>query len=310
MEFQKTLAGPVECEGVGLHSGAPARLRLVPADPGTGLVFARTDLGGVTVPASWKLLNGTSLSTTLSRGGIAVATVEHVLSALHGLGIDNARIDVDGPEIPIMDGSAAPFVALIHQTGVRTLDQPRRFLTLNRPIRVREGEKEILAIPSNELQATYAIDFPHPAIGYQAVEERIDEATYASSIAPARTFCLLRDVEAMRRAGLVRGGSLENAVVVGDEGVLNGALRLPDEFVRHKVLDLIGDLTLVGAPIRAHVLAFKSGHRLHAALVRRIMESPSAWSIRTSDDQLPTTTLDAYAHLKDAVLQRPVQVAG
>jgi UDP-3-O-[3-hydroxymyristoyl] N-acetylglucosamine deacetylase len=310
MELQRTLARRAECEGVGLHSGLMARLRILPAAAGAGIVFVRTDRGGAEIPASWRLLNGTSLATALSRGAVTVATVEHVLSALHGLGIDNARIEIDGPEVPILDGSAAPFVTLIRDAGIRALDRPRRFLMLNRPVRVRDGGKVILALPANDLRATYAIDFPHPAIGYQAVDGTIDERTYADSIAPARTFCLLRDVEAMRRAGLARGGSLENAVVVGDQGVLNGALRLPDEFVRHKVLDLVGDLALLGAPVRAHVLAFKGGHRLHAALVRRIMTGRAAWSIRTSDERLPAAALDAWAHLKDALLPRPAPAAG
>jgi UDP-3-O-[3-hydroxymyristoyl] N-acetylglucosamine deacetylase len=310
MEFQKTLQGPVECDGIGLHTGRRARLRILPAPADGGITFLRADLGGVEIPATWKLLNGTSLSTTLSRGDIRVATVEHVLSALHGLGIDNARIAVDGPEIPILDGSAAPFVALVQAAGVRPLDRPRRYLALRRPVRISDGDKEILALPANELRATYAIDFPHPAIGCQAVDLAVGEAEYATAIAPARTFCLLRDVEAMRRAGLARGGSLQNAVVVGDDGILNGALRLPDEFVRHKVLDLVGDLALLGAPLRAHVLAFKGGHRLHAALVRRIMSSRAAWSIATSEDRLPATAIAEYAHLKDAILQRPAPIAG
>jgi UDP-3-O-[3-hydroxymyristoyl] N-acetylglucosamine deacetylase len=171
---------------------------------------------------------------------------------------------------------------------------------------VREGDKEILALPSNDLQATYAIDFPHQAIGYQAVETAVDAATYSSSIAPARTFCLMRDVEAMRRAGLARGGSLENAVVVGNDGILNGALRFRDEFVRHKVLDLIGDLALLGVPLRAHVIAFKGGHRLHAALVRRIMAERACWSIATSEERLPARTLAAYAHLRETLVPLPV----
>lgn len=309
MELQKTLAGPAQCRGIGLHTGALSRLRLLPAGPDAGIVFRRTDLGDAEIPASWKLLNGTSLSTTLSRGPVSVATVEHILSALHGMGIDNARIDLDGPEVPILDGSAAPFVELIRSAGVRSLDRARRFMTLNRPVRVKDGDKEILALPANDLWTSYVIDFPHPAIGCQSVDQAIDETIYAEAIAPARTFCLLRDVEAMRRAGMARGGSLDNAVVVGEDGIMNGALRLPDEFVRHKVLDLVGDLALLGAPLRAHVLAFKGGHRLHAALVRRIMQSRATWSIGTSEDRLPPAAVDAYSHLKAGLFQRPAPIA-
>lgn len=306
MDLQRTLARPVELEGLGLHTGATARLRLLPAEAGSGLVFVRGE-GGAVLPASWQLLQGGSLSTTLSRGDARIMTVEHLLSALHGLGIDNARLEIDGPEVPILDGSSLPFVEAILEAGTRALDAPRRYLSLNRPVRVKEGDKEILALPANDLRATYAIEFPHPAIGYQALETGVEAASYAAAIAPARTFCLMRDVAAMRRAGLARGGSLDNAVVVGEDGVLNGALRFPDEFVRHKVLDLIGDLALLGAPLRAHVIAFKGGHRLHGALVRRIMSQRACWSIATSEDRLPAGTLAAYAHLKDTLvpLQAP-----
>jgi UDP-3-O-[3-hydroxymyristoyl] N-acetylglucosamine deacetylase len=280
-----------------------------PADEGSGIGFVRTDRGGVEIPATARLLNGTSLSTTLSRGAETVATVEHVLSALGGLGVDNARIEVDGPEVPILDGSARPFVDLIVRAGLRTQAAARRFLALTRPIRVKDGDKEILALPANELTVTYAIDFPHPAIGYQAAASRIEAATYAAEIAPARTFCLMREVESMRRAGLARGGSFDNAVVVGEDGVVNGSLRFPDEFVRHKMLDLVGDLALLGAPLRAHVIAFKAGHRLHTALVRRILASRTAWTARTSDERLPAAEVAAFGHLKEQVLHAPERAA-
>src|SRR5262249_45513758 len=250
------------------------------------------------VPVSHRFLSPGSLSTTLSRGSIMVATVEHLLSSLHGLSIDNARIEIDGPEVPILDGSSAPFVQAIRDAGVRSLGRARRFLTLTRPVHVKAGEKEILALPDNLFQATYAIDFPQTVIGAQSVSLEVNEETYDGEIAPARTFCLMRDVEAMRRSGLALGGSLDNALVVGDDGVMNGSLRFPDEFVRHKVLDLVGDLALLGAPIRAHVLAFKGGHRLHAGLVAKIMSNPSAWTLGTSDDRLPAARLAEFAHLK------------
>jgi UDP-3-O-[3-hydroxymyristoyl] N-acetylglucosamine deacetylase len=307
---QKTLAGPVEIEGVGLHSGKRAWLRILPSEAGSGIVFVRIDEGRAELPASHRLLGGSNFSTTLSRGSVVVATVEHLLSALHGMSIDNARIELNGPEVPILDGSARPFVDRIREAGVRSLPKLRRFLTLTRPVRVKSGDREILAIPDNALRATYAIDFPHPVIGYQTVATEVAEEAYVESIAPARTFCLLRDVEAMRRSGLALGGSLDNAVVVGDDGVLNGSLRFPDEFARHKVLDLVGDLALLEAPLRAHVIAFKGGHRLHAALVAKIMSSRSAWTLGTSDDILPDARVAEFAHLKDRLLPHPAGLAG
>jgi len=303
------LARDVQVEGIGLHTGRPAQVTIRPAGEGEGIVFVRVDRGHAAIPAAARLLNGTSLSTTLSRGADSVATVEHVLSALGGLGVDNALVEVDGPEIPILDGSARPFVDLILKAGMRVQSAPRQFLALTRPVRVKDGDKEILALPANDFQVTYAIDFPHPAIGYQATTARIEAAAYAAEIAPARTFCLMREVETMRRAGLAKGGSLDNAVVVGETGVVNGTLRFPDEFVRHKVLDLIGDLGLLGAPLRAHVIAFKAGHRLHAALVRRILGSRAAWTSRTSDERLPAAEVAAFGHLKDRVLPAPVRAA-
>jgi UDP-3-O-[3-hydroxymyristoyl] N-acetylglucosamine deacetylase len=300
---------PVETAGVGLHSGSEVRLRILPNDPDGGLVFVRLDRNGAQIPASYRLLNGTVYSTSLCRGADGVKTVEHVLSALHGLGIDNARIEIDGPEVPIMDGSATPFVDLIREAGVRSQRRKRRYLTLTRPVRVKEGDRQILALPANDFQATYAIDFPHPSIGRQAVRLAITEETYVASVAPARTFCLLRDVEAMRRDGLALGGSLENALVVGDDGPLNGALRFPDEFVRHKVLDLVGDLALLETPIRAHIIAFKGGHRLHAALLRRIMATRASWSIGTSEERLPASYLAEFAHLTDSLVGRQMPLS-
>src|SRR2546428_10111893 len=309
-QSQKTLAGPVEIEGVGLHSGRRVALRILPGEAGSGIVFIRRDLDGVEIPASYRLLNGSNFSTTLSRGPAVVATVEHLLSALQGLSIDNARIEMDDAEVPILDGSALPFVDRILEVGTRSLGRPRRFLALTRPVRPRAGEKEILALPDNGFQATYAIYFPHPVIGTQTVTTEVTEESYIESIAPARTFCLLSDVEAMRRSGLALGGSLDNALVVGEDGVLNGSLRFPDEFARHKVLDLIGDLALLGLPIRAHVIAFKGGHRLHAALVAKIMSTRSAWSLGTSEDRLPAAHLAEFAHIKDSLMPHPVGLAG
>jgi len=217
-QTQRTLARTAEVEGVGLHSGRRVRLRVGPAEADSGIVFRRSDTGNAELAASHRFLNDGNLSTTLSSGSVVVATVEHLLSALHGLSIDNARIELDGPEVPILDGSALPFVTLVREAGIRSLGKARRFLTLTRPVRVKAGEKEILALPDNAFQTTYAIDFPDTAIGSQTVSAEVSEHTYADEIAPARTFCLLRDVEAMRRSGLALGGSLDNALVVGEIG--------------------------------------------------------------------------------------------
>ncbi|HXH28359.1 MAG TPA: UDP-3-O-acyl-N-acetylglucosamine deacetylase [Candidatus Polarisedimenticolia bacterium] len=298
IETQKSLRVPVEIEGIGLHSGSRATVRILPAPSGSGLVFVRKDLGDVEIPALCRHLTGSAFATTLARGPVSVATVEHLLSALQGLEIDNARIELGGPEVPILDGSALPFVETLQQAGVIDLGVPRRFMTLTRPIVVRQGDRELAALPANALETTYAIDFPHPAIGYQAATVRLDVPAYVRTIAPARTFCLLRDVEAMKKAGLALGGSLHNALVVGDHGVLNDSLRFQDEFVRHKILDLIGDLALLGAPLRAHLIAFKGGHRLHAALVDRILSTPQAWRYVTSEQLMPAAELARFARLR------------
>ncbi|HKQ97246.1 MAG TPA: UDP-3-O-acyl-N-acetylglucosamine deacetylase, partial [Candidatus Polarisedimenticolia bacterium] len=273
MSSQKSLRQTVEIEGVGLHSGAETRVRLHPAPADSGIVFERADLGGRRIVASAANVRSTSLATTLAEGDASVGTVEHLMAALAGMGIDNARIEVEGPEIPILDGSAAPFVDAIRRAGTVLQAAPRRDLSLRRPVTLRQGERTILALPSDDLRISYAIDFSHPAIGYQAVTLRMDESVFAASIAPARTFCLLRDVRAMRDSGLVRGGSLDNALVVGDDGVMNGQLRFRDEFVRHKVLDLVGDLALLGRPLLGHVIARNAGHALNYELVLAIQRA-------------------------------------
>jgi len=304
VDSQRTVAGQVEIEGVGLHSGARAAIRILPAAAASGIVFIRRDRGGAEIPARYRYLQDSSFATTLATGTASVATVEHLLAALHGLGIDNARIEMDGPEVPILDGSAAPFVRGIQAVGLQRLGAPRRYLNLLRPVSVKDGDKELLALPSNELEATYAIDFPHPAIGRQTVSACIHEESFIHSIAAARTFCMLKDVEAMQRAGLALGGSLSNAVVVGENGILNDSLRFPDEFVRHKVLDLVGDLALLGAPLRAHVIGFKGGHRLHASLIGRILADASSWTLGTADERVPAATIALFSHMGGRLIPR------
>jgi UDP-3-O-[3-hydroxymyristoyl] N-acetylglucosamine deacetylase len=305
MAQQRTVRRAASVQGVGLHSGAESTVRILPAPAGHGLAFRRIDLNNAIIPATHAFIRDSTLATTLARGEASVSTVEHLLAALRGLGIDNALLDVDGPEIPILDGSSLPFVEAIREAGVIEQKAGRGARTLRRPISVRDGDRAILALPARDFRISYAIDFPHPAIGYQAVTLNVDEKVFATSIAPARTFCMMRDVQAMRASGLARGGSLDNAVVVGDEGILNGTLRYRDEFVRHKVLDLIGDLALVGAPLQAHVVVFKGGHHMHATLLRRILAGRSL----SPADAVPETRApqwyERFAHLGDALVRRP-----
>jgi len=306
---QKTIKKEIILKGRGLHSGRAVTLRVLPSLPGTGVVFVRVDQNNHQIPARLEFLQTTHLSTTLSRNGIQVGTVEHLLAALAGLGIDNARVELDGPEVPITDGSAAPFVAALQEVETVRQRVPRRFLSILRPIVVAEGEKKIAVFPANDFRTTYAIDFPGTPIGYQEKEIRMTSRNFAEEIAPARTFCLFRDVETMRREGLALGGSLDNAVVVGDDGIMAGSLRYPDEFVRHKILDLLGDLSLLGRPLRGHVVAFKGGHRLHGALVDRILRTPEAWALSAGQDSLPSHLLQRFENQKAGVFPgQPVSV--
>jgi len=302
MADQRTPKTEIRFEGKGLHTGRSVSLSLLPAPPDSGITFIRTDQDYHTIPARRKYLSATSLSTSLSRDGIHIGTVEHFLAALVALGVDNARVEVDGPEVPILDGSAAPFATALMEADFQRQATPRRYLTILEPVVVEEGDKRLAIFPANDLKATYAIDFPHPMIGYQEKAIRISPLTFIEEIAPARTFCLYRDVEGMRRQGLALGGGLDNAVVLGEDGILTGPLRFPDEFVRHKIVDLLGDIALLGYPLRGHLVAFKGGHRLHAALVDKILRTPDAWTLTTGRESLPTALLRQSEALKASVL--------
>jgi len=284
MTYRRTLRQAVGCTGIGLHSGKPVRLELKPAAAGSGVRFVRTDVG-VEIPASVEYLTRLDHATSLNRDGVSVDTVEHLLSALSALGVDDVRVEVSGPEIPILDGSSAPFVILIHEAGLRPLARAREYLKVLRPVEVVQGAKRARLSPSEHLRVSYVIGFDHPLLRHQAVSFRITPEAFVESIAPARTFGFLRDVEALRRNGLALGGSLENAVVIGETGVLNNKLRFEDEFARHKVLDAIGDLALVGHPIVGHLEAVRAGHALHAALVRKLLDSSDAWALVTNPQQ-------------------------
>jgi UDP-3-O-[3-hydroxymyristoyl] N-acetylglucosamine deacetylase len=272
MACRRTLRREVGCTGIGLHTGKPVRLNLKPAPAEHGIQFRRRDVG-VTIPARLGNLARLDHATTLSADGVSIETVEHLLSALHGLGVDDALVEVDGPEVPILDGSAAPFVILIHEAGLRPLQTPRQYIKVVSPVEVVRGGKSARVSPSDQLRISYTIGFDHPLLRHQAFSARITPDAYAEAIAPARTFGFLRDVETLRKNGLALGGSLENAIVIGESGVLNNKLRFEDEFVRHKVV--------------GHLEAVRAGHALHAALAQKLLDTPEAWALVTHP-QLPS----------------------
>ena len=279
MSAQRTLRRPVSCTGIGLHSGNKVTLSLKPSPADSGIRFQRSDLGGLEIPAIVTHLGGIQYQTGLTRETVSVETVEHLLAALTALGIDNAIVELNSPEVPIMDGSAAPFVYLLHEAGVKRLQAPRRYLKVLRPISLTHGDKRIALYPSDHFKVTYSISFDHPLLRHQSRTMRITEESFIEDIAPARTFGFLKEVEMLRQRGLALGGSLDNAIVLGDTGVLNNALRFEDEFVRHKILDVIGDLSLVGHPVVGHLVAHRGGHALHTAFAARILEETDAWRL-------------------------------
>ncbi|MER3427060.1 MAG: UDP-3-O-[3-hydroxymyristoyl] N-acetylglucosamine deacetylase [Pyrinomonas sp.] len=281
MSNQMTLAREMEIRGTGLHTAVDVTVRLRPAPPDTGYVFIRMDLGGFEIPASIEYVANCSYATTLMRTGVMLSTVEHLLAALRGMGIDNAYIEVDNLEIPIMDGSAEPFVALIERAGVVEQQAARHALRVLRRVSVEQGERRISIEPALSYEIDCTIDFAHPVIGRQRYRvNELDQSLFAREIAPARTFGFTAEIEQLRRANLIRGGSLDNAIVLSPDGVLNpSGLRYRDEFVRHKVLDIIGDLALVGLPIIGRVTAERSGHLLHALLMTRLLRDARAWEI-------------------------------
>ena len=279
MNEQRTLRRSITCAGIGLHSGRKVTLSLKPAPPDFGIRFRRADLGGLEVPARVTHVGGINLATGLARDAVRVDTVEHLLSALVSLGVDNVVIELSSAEVPIMDGSAAPFVYLIHEAGVKRLPHARRYLKVLRPMSLTHGDKRIALYPSDHFKVTYSIAFDHPLLRHQSRTLRITEESFVDDIAPARTFGFLKEVEVMRQQGLALGGSLENAVVIGDTAVLNNALRFDDEFVRHKILDVIGDMALVGYPIIGHLVAHRGGHRLHTEFAAMVLAETDAWTL-------------------------------
>jgi UDP-3-O-[3-hydroxymyristoyl] N-acetylglucosamine deacetylase len=293
LRFETTVQKPVEAAGVGLHSGVPVRIRILPAPPSTGIVFIRTDLEGFRIPASWRYVQKVSYATSLMRQGVLISTTEHLLSVFYSMSIDNAFVEIDNLEVPILDGSGLPFVELIQAAGIKTYRKYRRYLRIRRPVSVEGGGKRITIVPSDRFLLTCDVFFPHPLVDRQTLEIEVTPENYADEIAPARTFGFEYELEQMRNMGLIRGGSLDNAVCFDRTSILNpGGLRFPDECCRHKALDLIGDLALVGKPLIGHVIAEKAGHAMHFALVQRIMNDPTLYEI-LSYDQLAGRTAHA-----------------
>jgi UDP-3-O-[3-hydroxymyristoyl] N-acetylglucosamine deacetylase len=270
---RKTINTNVSITGIGLHSGIYTTVEFQPVAPGSGITFVRADLHGLRIPALQASTTALDYATTVGRDDVSVGTVEHLLSAVMACGITDLDIQIDGPEVPIVDGSALPFMHLIDAAGVRDLGVDVPVLRITEPIEVTDGEKTIRMKPSSRLILNYKIDFDHPTIGRQSFHFDYHHDNFLKKIAPARTFGFIRDVEKLRAAGLARGGSVENCVVLDDKGVVNGPLRFRDEFVRHKILDLLGDLALIGRPIVGEITANRAGHALHSRFVAKLLEA-------------------------------------
>ena len=291
MHAQRTLRRSTSCAGIGLHSGSKVTLSLKPAPADSGIRFRRSDLGGLEVLATVKHVGGFNYATGLTRGTnqgetVKVDTVEHLLAALVSLGIDNAIVELNSPEVPIMDGSSAPFIFLIQEAGIKRQNAPRKFMKILRPITLSHRDKRMALYPSEHFKVTYSISYDHPLLRHQARTLRITEESFVEEIAAARTFTFLKEVEMLRQQGLALGGSLENAVVIGETGVLNNGLRFEDEFVRHKILDAIGDMALVGHPIIGHLVAHRGGHGIHTEFAAKVLEERDAWTLVEAPDEV------------------------
>ncbi len=278
---QQTIAKGISCTGIGLHSGMPVQLALLPARASSGIVFLRTDLDPVVeISVRSRSVSSTRYATTLGNGDASVGTVEHLLAALYGLEIDNVRVEVTGPELPILDGSASSYVYLIRSVGIFTQSKPASVLRVRSPIVVRDGARYISIEPARGLRISYAVEFDHPSIGRQEFQMDADPQQFEREVSAARTFGFLNELNGLRKSGFARGGSLENVVVLDDDGVMNASgLRWPNEFVRHKVLDLFGDLAMLGVRLQGHVRVERGGHSIHQKLVSEILECKDRWRI-------------------------------
>jgi len=277
---QTTIFQSIETAGIGLHTGVEVNLTLKPAPPNTGYIFVRTDLDNFEIPASVEYISHCSYATTLMRKGVVLSTCEHLLSALRGAGVDNCFIELDNIEIPIMDGSAETFVELIEKAGIKKQNAPRRFLQVKEKVEFEQGDRFMSIEPSDTYEIECAIDFPHPFINEQNFHFTLNNGSFGREIASARTFGFTTEIEMLRKANLALGGSLENAIVLTPEGMLNeNPLRFRDEFVRHKILDIIGDFALLGMPVLGKIKAKKSGHSVHASLMSKLLKTETAWEI-------------------------------
>jgi UDP-3-O-[3-hydroxymyristoyl] N-acetylglucosamine deacetylase len=280
MNRQKTLSKSIETKGTGLHTGVPVNLKLKPAPENTGYVFVRTDLDDFEIPANVEYISHCSYATTLMRKGVILSTVEHLLSALRGSGIDNCFIEVDNIEMPIMDGSAETFLELIERAGVTEQDSPRRFLQILERVEFEQGDRKMSIEPSDKFEIDCLIDFPHPFINTQTFNVVLNNGSFRKEIAAARTFGFTHEIEMLKKANLALGGSLDNAIVLTADGMLNqNPLRFPNEFVRHKILDIVGDFALLGMLPLGKITAQKTGHAVHASLMSKLLKTESAWKI-------------------------------
>ena len=300
--FQTTIQRQVSAEGVGLHTGVRGKLRLTPAPADAGIVFRRADLDFFRIEAHGNNVARVSYATSLMKQGVLLSTTEHLLAAIYSCGIDNIYLDIDAIEVPILDGSAEPFMQMIDTAGIRKLRRKRRYLKVLKPVEVVEDGRRIGIYPADEFRVCCYVDFPHPMVGQQEVEMVVNADSFRRILSRARTFCFETDIEPLRAMGLIRGGSLDNAIVLTTDGVLNGPLRYPDEFGRHKALDLIGDLALAGLPLLGRVEARKAGHALHTQLVSSLLADASAWRITTEDAgaEAPSVQEDTFVSSRAA----------
>jgi UDP-3-O-[3-hydroxymyristoyl] N-acetylglucosamine deacetylase len=297
LPFEQTVRVPIECEGLGLHSGEPVKLRILPALAGTGIVFRRVDLDGFEIEAIGRNVARVSYATSLQKKGVLISTTEHLLSAFIGIGLDNAIVELNNLELPILDGSAKPFIDFVLSAGLKKQRRKRTYLRILREIEVREGNKFIAAYPAPGYTVAYKINFA-PPIGEQSFAIDLSQDLYRKEVAAARTFGFLSEEKALKNMGLIRGASEENVIVLTAIGVKNGPLRFQDEFVRHKVLDLIGDLALLGKQVIGHIVADRAGHAMHTALVSRLLRDRSLWEETTEvrePQELPESMVTAAA---------------
>jgi UDP-3-O-[3-hydroxymyristoyl] N-acetylglucosamine deacetylase len=281
MSSQTTIEHPVETSGIGLHTAVPSRIRLLPAPPDTGIVFRRVDLDNFEIEAHGRNVARVSYATSLMKKGVLLSTTEHLLAALYACGVDNVYVDIDAIEVPILDGSSQPFIEMLQEAGIRRLRRRRRYLKVLRRLEISDGDRYIGIYPSDEFSVHCLVDYTHPMIGRQEIEMVVNRETFSQRLARARTFGFVEELEKLRAVDLIRGGSLENAIVLTRDGIMNGELRYADEFGRHKTLDLIGDLALIGRPLLARVEAHKAGHALHTQLVARLLADKSLWTQTT-----------------------------